>query len=96
MEGKRPFVARQSGIDMNLLSPSPRQQFVETVDRMSVDHAREHIAQVGIRFDVVELAGLDQRADHRSTMPTAVAAGEEMILAAQRYHPFILPMSGRK
>jgi hypothetical protein len=43
---------------MNLLFPGPRQQFVETVDRMSVDHAREHIAQVGIGFDAVEFAGL--------------------------------------
>jgi len=72
--GKRPFVARQSGIDMNLWFPRPRQQFVETVDRMSVDHAREHITQVSIGFDTVEFAGFNQRADDRPTMPPSLPA----------------------
>jgi hypothetical protein len=43
---------------MNLWFPSPPKQFVETVDGMSIDHAREHIAQVGVGFDAVEFAGL--------------------------------------
>ncbi|MET4804670.1 hypothetical protein ABIA96_007279, partial [Bradyrhizobium sp. LB11.1] len=30
----RPVLARQSGLDMNLWFPNPRQQFVETLDRM--------------------------------------------------------------
>jgi hypothetical protein len=56
--GKRPKHARQSGLDMIFIFPGPRQQFIEAVDGMPVDHAREHIAQVGVGFDAVEFAGL--------------------------------------
>src|SRR5260370_17286856 len=41
---------------MNLWLPNPRQQFVETVDRMSVDHAREHVGEVSVGFDAVEFS----------------------------------------
>lgn len=73
-----------SGLDMIGRLPAPRQQFVETVDGMSVDHPLQHVTQVGARFDVVELAGRDKRADHRPAMPTAVAPGEQVVLAAER------------
>jgi hypothetical protein len=46
---------------MNLWFPSPRQQFAETVDGISIDHAREYVAQVGVGFDAVEFAGLCRR-----------------------------------
>jgi hypothetical protein len=95
-ERMRPELARQSGLDMNLRFPGPRQQLVETVDGLSIDHAREHVLQVGVRFDAVEFAGFDQRTDDCPTISTAVTACEQVVLAAQRYHPFILPMSGRK
>src|SRR5229473_2911525 len=65
---KRPFVARQSGLDMNLWFPSPRQQFVESVDGMSIDHAHEYVVQVSVGFDAVEFAGLDQRTDDCPTL----------------------------
>jgi hypothetical protein len=55
---KRPVAARHSAIDMKLGFPRPRQQFVEMVYGISVDHAREHIAQVGVGLDVIQLAGL--------------------------------------
>ena len=54
----RSELARRSGLDMNLRIPGPRQQFVETVDGMSIDHAREHVVQVSVGFDAVEFAGL--------------------------------------
>jgi hypothetical protein len=50
----RPALARQSGLDMNLRFPGPRQQLVETVDGMSIDHPREHVGEVSIGFDAVE------------------------------------------
>ena len=58
MRGKRPKLAHQSGLDMIFIFPGPRQQFIEAVDGMPVDHASEHIAQVGVGFDAVEFAGL--------------------------------------
>ena len=80
---------------MIFIFPGPRQQFIEAVDGMPVDHAREHIAQVGVGFDAVEFAGLDQRADDCPSIAATVAPGKEMVLAPERHHPFILPMSGR-
>ena len=38
--------------------PGPRQQLVEPVDGMSIDHAREHVGEVSVGFDAVEFAGL--------------------------------------
>jgi hypothetical protein len=54
----RPELGRRSGLDMNLRFPGPRQQFVETVDGMSIDHARQDVGEVSIGFDAVEFAGL--------------------------------------
>ncbi len=70
---------------MNLLFPSPRQQFVEMVDGMSVDHPLQHVAQVSIGFDAVELAAFNQRADDCPPFASAVAAGEEMVFPAERH-----------
>jgi len=39
-------------------APGPRQELVEPIDGVSVDHALEHVLQICIRFDAVELAGL--------------------------------------
>src|SRR5208282_5109308 len=64
-------------------APGPRQQFVETVDRISVDHALEHVLQIGIGPDAVELAGLDQRTELGPSPAAAVAAGKEMILPSE-------------
>src|SRR5262245_339769 len=61
-------------------SPPPRQQFVQAVDRVPVDHSSEHIAQISEWLDAVQFAGLDQRAQDRPTRAAAIAAGEQMIL----------------
>jgi len=68
---------------MNLWFPVPRQQFVETIDGMPGHHPREHVAQVGVRFDAFKLAAFDKRAENGPTMAAAIAPGEEVILAAQ-------------
>jgi hypothetical protein len=60
---------------MIFIFPGPRQQFIEAVDGMPVDHAREHIAQVGVGFDAVEFAGLDQRADDCPSIAATVGRG---------------------
>lgn len=43
---------------MTLRFPGPRQQFVEAVDGVPVDHPLQHVAQIGVRLDVVEAGGL--------------------------------------
>ena len=80
---------------MIFIFPGPGQQFIEAVDGMPVDHAREHIAQVGVGFDAVEFAGLDQRADDCPSIAATVAPGKEMVLAPERNLAVILPISGK-
>ena len=62
---------------------------------MAVDDLREDVGHLGLRIDVVELAGLDERGDDRPVLSPAVGTREERVLAIERHHPFILPMSGR-
>src|SRR5260221_10843719 len=81
----RSELARRSGLDMNLRIPGPRQQFVETVDGMSIDHAREHVGEVSVGFDAVEFAGFDQRTDDCPTNPAAITTCEQMILSSESH-----------
>src|SRR5215472_502671 len=64
--------------------PLPRQQLIESIGGVSVDHSLEHVAQIGIGLDAVQLAGLDQRAEGRPARAATIAAGEEMVLAPKR------------
>ena len=41
-----------------LCRPSPRHEFVDTRGRPQVDKLGEHVGQIGLRVDTVELAGL--------------------------------------
>jgi len=41
-------------------------------------------------------ASMAEGVDGGGTFAAAVGASEEMVLAAKGYHPFILPMSGRR
>ena len=66
-------------------APVPRQKFVETVLGVSLDHAFKDVGEIGERFDAVEFCGFDQRANNRPAVAAAIGAGEEMILAPQRY-----------
>jgi hypothetical protein len=84
---KRPASAPRSALDRISGFPGPRQQFVKTVDRVPVDHAREHVMEVGVGLDVVKLAGLNQRTQHGPSMAAPIAAGEEMILATEGNRP---------
>jgi hypothetical protein len=67
--GGRPTVSVRvshvaSGLDRLCGSPVPRQQLVESIDRVSIDHALEHVAQVGVGFDVVHLGSLCRRPNY--------------------------------
>jgi hypothetical protein len=93
---KRPGLALLSALDRISGFPRPRQQFAETVDRVSVDHPREHVTQISVGLDVIKLAGFDQRTQHGPSMTAAITAREEMILPSESHRPFILPVSGLK
>src|SRR3974390_1087844 len=67
-ERKRSVSAPRSALDRISSFPRPRQQFVETVDRVSVDHAGERVMQIGVGLDVIKLAGFNQRKEHSPSM----------------------------
>src|SRR5688572_24065933 len=50
---------------------------------MTIDQALQHILEIGIGFDLIELRGLDERAYHGPAFATAIGAGEQVILAAE-------------
>jgi hypothetical protein len=81
--GKRPALAHQSGLDMNLRFPNPWQQILETVDGVTIDHPCEHVGEVSIGFDPVEFAGFDQRTDDCPAFAASIAACEQVVLAAK-------------
>ncbi len=54
---------------------------------MAVDHALEHVSEVGERFDVIELCRGDERADSGPSLSTTIGAGKEMVLAPERHGP---------
>ena len=54
---------------------------------VAVDEAGQHVGDVGLGLDVVQLAGLDQRSDHGPVLAAAVGAGEQAVLAVQRQGP---------
>jgi hypothetical protein len=53
----------------------PRQQLVDSIDWVSIDHSLEHVAQVGIGLDVVELGGFDERVDGGGASTAFVRGG---------------------
>ena len=75
--------------------PVPRQKLIEPARRMALNHSFEHISEIGEGLDVVELGRGEERSDNGPAIAAAVRAGEQMVLAAERNRPVILPMSGR-
>ena len=58
-------------------------RLLELVDAVIVD-AGEHVGKPGLRIDVVEPRGLDQRVHHRGPLAAAIGAGEQPGLASER------------
>src|SRR5882757_4872668 len=61
--------------------PVPRQQLGDASGRMILQ-ARQQVGEPGLRIDVVELGGLDQRVDGRGATAAGVRAGEGPVVAA--------------
>src|SRR5260221_13394936 len=81
----RSELARRSGLDMNLRIPGPRQQFVETVDGISIDHASKHVGEVSVGLAAVQFACFDQRTNDCPTNPAAITTCEQMILSSESH-----------
>ena len=61
---------------------------------MAIDETGEHVGEIGVRIDAVQLAALDQRGEDGPVLGALVRAGEQAIFLAESRHPSILPMSG--
>jgi hypothetical protein len=53
------------------------------------------IGEPGLRIDLIEAGGLDQRVHHGRALTAAIGTGEQPRLAAKRNLALILPISGR-
>jgi len=67
--------------------PVPGQQVVEPAHGMAVGHTFENVFEIEIRFDIVELGGLDEGADRCPTFSAAIRPSEQVILAPERDGP---------
>ena len=74
--------------------PVPGEELVQPRLRHLGD-AGEDVGEPGLRVDVVELGGADQRVHHRCSLAAAIGAGEQPGLASETDRAFILPISGR-
>lgn len=61
--------------------PVPGQQLGDAYCRVILQ-ARQHVCEPGLRVDVVELRGLDQRVDGGGAPAAGVGAGEGPVVAA--------------
>ena len=61
-----------------------------------VGDAGEHVGDIVLRVETVELGGLDQGIDYRGAAAAGIGAGKQIIFTANGNRPVILPMSGRR
>ena len=75
--------------------PCPRHEFVDARGGPEIDELVEDVGDIGLRFDIVELASFDQRSDAGPVFGSLVMAGEERVFAIEHNREVILPISGR-
>ena len=75
--------------------PVPGQEFVNALGGV-IRQAGEHVGKPGLRIDIVELGGVNERQHRRGALAAAIGADEQPRLAAQCNLAVILPISGRK
>jgi hypothetical protein len=88
-------VSRREPVAGALGGPGPGHEFVETRGGPQIDELGEHVGEVGLRIDAVQLAGFDERGDTGPVLRTLIVAGEQCVLAIKRNLADILPISGR-
>jgi hypothetical protein len=64
--------------------PVPRQQFSQPVDRMSLGHAVDHIGEVSLGVEAVELGALQHGVEGRGALAARLRAEEQEVLAGDR------------
>src|SRR5258708_6100843 len=72
-----------SGLDRFRRLPVPRQQLVESIDWVSIDHALEDVTQISIGFDIAHLARFNERAQRRPSGSALVRTREEMVFSSE-------------
>src|SRR6266702_7336199 len=72
------------GLERGRSGIGPGQELVEATVWVAIDDAGDDVGQVSVRLDVNQLAGLDERGDHRPVFGATVGAGEQSILSVQR------------
>ena len=92
---KRLAAAHASDLDSFCRLPIPRQQFIEPIDRMPVDHALEHVVQIRVGFDIVQFGSFNERTERRPARSAVIRSSEQMILSTEGNLAVILPISGR-
>ena len=75
--------------------PVPGQEFGNAARRM-VRNAGEHVGEIVLWIETVELGAFDQRVDRGGAAAAGIRASKQVILAANSNRPVILPISGRK
>ena len=55
----------------------PGQQFLDPALRPAIDQAGQHLAEIALRIEAIELAGLDQRRNGGPMLTAFIASGKE-------------------
>ncbi len=63
---------------------SSGQQLIDVALRMSGDNAADDVGDVGLRIDLAELSGLDERGEDGPVFAAGVGAGVQGVLAGER------------
>jgi len=66
------------------LGHDPGQQLIDPIDRMLAD-ALQHVAQIRLRLDRIELGRADQGVEHRRACAPRIGAQMQIVLATDRY-----------
>jgi hypothetical protein len=61
----------------------PREELIEAAIGMAVEDTGDDVGETTVRFEADQLAGLDERGDHRPMLGAAVRTGKQSVLAGQ-------------
>ena len=76
------------------MPPIPGKQLGQLALWLASD-AGEHVGEPSLGIDIIELGSLNQSVHDGRSFSSTFGASEEPRLSSKRYHPFILPMSGK-
>ncbi|GLK46060.1 hypothetical protein GCM10017612_39810 [Novosphingobium resinovorum] len=62
--------------------PSPRQQFIDPVDRVALANAVKHISKPFLRIGAIEFGRLQKRKHGSGALTATIGTGKEPVFAA--------------